>query len=94
MDPITLTLIFLIIAAVFVIDFYKRQNSRVTDNLHADNLKQLLTMRALEHKFSDEKSDETDPQLTVNQITELISYYETGKIPAETFKSQMDSLLN
>lgn len=94
MDPLTLMIIVAIVAGIFIIDLYKRQNDRITSNLHADNLKQLLTISALEYKFGAGVNAETEPQSTVNEITQLISRYERGEIQTDVFQSQMDYLLN
>jgi hypothetical protein len=94
MDPLTLMLIFTIVVVVFIINLYKRQNNKVTSNLHADNLKQLLTLRALEYKFSADADTETEPQSLLNEITQLINSYERGEMQADAFQSRMDHLLN
>lgn len=94
MDPAILIIIAAIVVTVLAIDLYKRQNERVTSNLHADNLKQLLTISALESRLRADVSKETEPQSALNEITRLISCYERGEIPAETFQEQMDCLLN
>jgi len=95
MDPITLIIILVIIASAIILDFYKRQEARITNNLHADNLKQLLTITALDYKFGQmDVISEDDRQVITNQITQLISSYDNAEIPAETFKKQMDNLLN
>jgi len=94
MDPATLIIIITIVVLIFMLDVYKRQNDKITSNLHADNLKQMLTLSALEHKFSADVTTETEPQSTVNEITRLINRYERGEIQAEAFQDQMDYLLN
>lgn len=96
MDPITLLIILVIIASAIILDFYKRQENRITNNLHADNLKQLLTITALDYKLGqldDNDISEDDRQIIAAQITQLISSYDNAEIPAETFKCQMDNLL-
>jgi hypothetical protein len=94
MDSTTLMIIAIIIVLIFVLDVYKRQNDKITSNLHADNLKQLLTISALEYKFKAAINTEAEPQLAVNEITQLINRYEHGEIPTEAFQNQMDYLLN
>ena len=94
MDPATLTIIVSIIVLIFVLELYKRQNDRITSNLHADNLKQWLTITALKYKFSAEISNENEQQSAVNEITNLINCYDRGEIPIDTFQDQMDHLLN
>lgn len=94
MDPTTLTIIISIIFLIFVLDLYKRQNERITSNLHADNLKQWLTITALEYKFSAEINNENEQQSAINEITNLINCYDRGEIPADAFQYQMDILLN
>jgi hypothetical protein len=94
MDPITLITIITIVVLIFVLDLYKRQNDRVTSNLHADNLKQLLTITALECKFNTDFNDEFEQQSAVAEITKLINRYERGEMHADVFQNQMDFLLN
>jgi hypothetical protein len=95
MDPVILSMIVAIIAVVLLLEFYKRQESRITNNLHNHNVKQLLTITALEHKFNDyDARDDNDRQLVANQITQLVNGYEKGEIPADVFQNQMDYLLN
>jgi len=95
MDPITLAIIIAIIVVIIILDFYKRQQYRITSNLHADNLKQLLTITALDYKFSSADAiNETDPQLITTQITQLINCYERGEMHADAFQAQMDYLLD
>lgn len=94
MEPLTLMLIVaIVVIVVFIIDLYKRQNNRVTSNLHADNIKQLLVLRALEYKFSTGVTAETEPQSVINEIMQLINSYERGELQADAFQSQMDHLL-
>lgn len=93
MDPVTLLIIAVIAALIFVLDVYKRQNDRITSNLHTDNLKQLLTLSALEHKFSSDVSAEAEPQSALNEITQLVNSYERGEIQIDAFRDQMDRLL-
>ena len=95
MDPVILFIIISIVAAIFLLSLYKQQEDRVTNNLHNDNLKQLLTLSALEHKFSHYNiDDESDRQSITNQITQLVNGYEKGKINADAFQKQLDYLLN
>jgi len=94
MDPITLLIILVIIASAIILDFYKRQQDRITNHLHTDNLKQLLTITALDYKLGQmDDVSEDDRQLIAAQITQLISSYDNAEIPTETFKNQMDNLL-
>ena len=95
MDPMTLFVIIAIILSVIVIDFYKRQNDRVTNNLHTDNLKQLLTITALDYKYGQMgNSNDSDRQVLAGELTQLISSYEKAEISSENFQEQMDNLLN
>jgi hypothetical protein len=94
MDPLTLTIIITIIALIIVLELYKRQNEKVTSNLHADNLKQMLTLAALEYKFNTGMSATDENQSDADEITGLINRYERGEIQAESFRRQMDNLLN
>jgi hypothetical protein len=95
MDPMTLSVIIAIILSVIVIDFYKRQKDRVTINLHTDNLRQLLTITALDYKYGRAGgNDEIDHQLLTSELTQLISSYEKAEISSESFQEQMDNLLN
>ena len=95
MDPATtLITIVVIVALIFILDVYKRQNDKVTSNLHADNLKQMLTMSAMEYRYNTDVSAESERQSTINEITQLISCYERGEIQADAFQDQMDFLLN
>jgi hypothetical protein len=95
MDPAILFIIITIVVVVFLLTLYKQQENRVTGNLHNDNLKQLLTLNALEHKFSHYSvNDDDDSQSITNQITLLISTYEKGNINTDAFQKQMDYLLN
>jgi hypothetical protein len=94
MDPAILLIIATIIVLILVLDVYKRQNDKITSNLHADNLKQMLTISAIEYKVNTGISAETEPQLPVNEITQLINRYERGEIQADDFQHRMDHLLN
>jgi hypothetical protein len=95
MDSITLSVIVVIISAVIIIDIYKRQMDRVTINLHTDNLKQLLTITALEYIYGQEDtSHDADHQVITSELAQLISSYEKAEISSESFKKQMDYLLN
>lgn len=94
MDPLTLMIIIAIVIGIFIIDLYKRQNDRITSNLHTDNLKQQLTISALEYKFKADVSAASEPQSTINEITQLINRYERGEIYTDVFQRQMDYLLN
>jgi len=95
MDSVTLSVIVTIIVSVIVIDIYKRQKDRVTVNLHGDNLKQLLTITALDYKYGDaDNTNDADHQLLTNELTELISSYEKAEISQESFQKQMDYLIN
>jgi len=94
MDPVILFTIITIVVAISLLSFYKQQENRVTANLHNDNLKQLLTITALEQKFSHyHVNDENDRQLITNQIVQLVNGYERGEIHADVFQNQMDYLL-
>jgi hypothetical protein len=95
MDPIVLFAIIIITAAIIVIDFDKRQKDRVTTNLHTDNLKQLLTITALEYCFSiSDNKNENDSQVITTQITQLVNSYEQGDMETNIFEEQMDYLLS
>lgn len=94
MTSLTLTIICVIVAFIFIINLYKSQNDKITSNLHADNMKQLLTISALEYKFSAGVNTETEPQSAANEITQLINSYGRSEMQADAFQSQMDSLLN
>jgi hypothetical protein len=95
MDSVTLSVIVTIIASVIVVDIYKRQKDRVTVNLHGDNLKQLLTITALDYKYGNaDNTNDADPQLLTNELTQLISSYEKAEISQENFQKQMDHLIN
>jgi hypothetical protein len=94
MDPLTLIMIITIIALIIVLDLNKRQNEKVTTNLHTDNLKQQLTLAALEYKYSTGVDEEAKPNQDADEINRLIQRYEHGEIPTELFRHQMDYLLN
>lgn len=94
MDPNILLIIIAIVALILVLDVYKRQNDKITNNLHVDNRRQFLTLSALEYRNQAEAHTEIESQLTVNEITRLISSYERGEMSADVFQRQMDYLLN
>jgi len=95
MDSVTISVIVAIIASVIVVDVYKRQKDRITVNLHGDNLKQLLTITALDYKYGNaDNATDADPQLLTNELTELISSYGKAEISQESFQQQMDQLMN
>ena len=95
MDSVTLSVIIIIIASVIVVDIHKRQKDRVTVNLHGDNLKQLLTITALDYKYGNAvNTTDAEHQLLTNELTQLISSYEKAEISQENFKQQMDHLIN
>ncbi|MFI5157664.1 MAG: hypothetical protein ACHQF4_02295 [Sphingobacteriales bacterium] len=50
MDLESLYTIVIIIVAIIIVEFYKRERNKVTTNLHSNNLKHLLTITALEYK--------------------------------------------
>ena len=95
MDSVTLSVIVTIIASVIVVDIYKRQKDRVTVNLHGDNLKQLLTITALDYMYGNvANANDADSQLLTNELTQLINSYEKAEISQENFQKQMDHLIN
>ncbi|SDS17469.1 hypothetical protein SAMN05216490_0674 [Mucilaginibacter mallensis] len=95
MDSVTLSVIVTIIISVIVVDIYKRQKDRITVNLHGDNLKQLLTITALDYKYGDaDNTNDDDHQLLTNELTALINSYEKAEISQESFQKQMDYLIN
>jgi len=94
MDSVTISVIVTIIASVIVVDVYKRQKDRITVNLHGDNLKQLLTITALDYKYGNaDNAYDGDPQLLTSELTQLISSYERAEISQESFQQQMDQLM-
>jgi hypothetical protein len=94
MDLKTLYTIIAIIAAIIILEFYKRERNRVTANLHTDNLKQLLTITALEYQSGQWNSiNKSERKQIKKKIAVLVDGYEKGEIPSPLFQRKMDDLL-
>jgi len=94
MDLKLVYVIIAIIAAIIIIEFYKRESNRVTANLHTDNLKQLLTITALEYQSGHwNHVNENQRKLIEKKISLLVDSYERGEIQSPAFQRKMDDLL-
>lgn len=96
MDLESLYTIIVIIAAIVIVGFYKRERNRVTSNLHTDNLKQLLTITALEHQYNhwDQSTiNDNEREIIEKKISMLVESYKKGEMQITTFQKKMDALL-
>ena len=95
MDSNTLYTIIAIIAAIIILEVYKRERNRVTSNLHNDNLKQLLTIATLDYKYGNWQTiNETDRKQIEKKLTVLVNQYEKGELHSSAFQKKVDGLLN
>ncbi|WP_461451110.1 hypothetical protein [Mucilaginibacter sp.] len=94
MDSKLIYIIITIIAAIAIVEFYKREQNRVTSNLHTDNLRQLLTITALEYQFDRwSPVNENERKTIESKILQLVNSYEKGEIRSSTFQYKMDRLV-
>ena len=94
MDFELLYIIIAIVVAIFIVELYKRENNRITTNLHADNLKQLLTLTALEYQENRlEVVNESERPLIEKKVALLVDNYEKRKIQSSVFQKKMDDLI-
>jgi len=94
MDLKLLYTIIAIVAAIIILEFYKRERNRVTANLHNDNLRQLLTITALEYQSGQwNVINDVQRKQVERKITLLVDSYEKGEIPSLAFQQKMDNLL-
>ena len=94
MDLKLLYTIIAIVAAIIILEFYKRERNRVTANLHNDNLRQLLTITALEYQSGQwNVINDVQRKQVEKKITFLVDSYEKGEIPSLAFQQKMDNLL-
>jgi len=95
MDLKSLYMIIVIIAAIIIVEFYKRERNRVTANLHSDNLRNLLTITALEyqHTHSADIINDNERELIEKKISLLVSSYEKGEMQGAVFQKRMYTLL-
>jgi len=94
MDLTSLYTIVIIIAAILILEFYKRERDRVTVNLHTNNLKHLLTITALEYKHTHgDTVNDNEPQLVDKKISSLVNSYEKGEIQNSVLQKKVYSLL-
>jgi len=95
MDLRSLYTIIAIIAAIVIVEFYKRERNRVTANLHTDNLKQLLTITALDYQLGHwNHMNKNQRKQIEKKISLLVSSYEKGEIQSDDFQRKMDDFLN
>ncbi|WP_158989292.1 hypothetical protein [Mucilaginibacter sp. L196] len=94
MDLTSLYTIVIIIAAIIILEFYKRERDRVTVNLHTNNLKHLLTITALEYKHTrGDTIKDNEPELVDKKISSLVNSYEKGEIQNSVLQKKVYSLL-
>jgi hypothetical protein len=88
-------MIIVIIAAIIIVEFYKRERNRITANLHSDNLKNLLTITAIEyqHIHSVDIVNDSESELIEKRISLLVSSYEKGEMQEAVFQKKMYTLL-
>jgi hypothetical protein len=94
MDLKSLYVIIVLIVAIIIVELYKRERNRVTTNLHTDNLKQLLTITALEYQSGHwDNVNEIQKKQIEKKISLLVDSYEKGEIKSNAFQRKMDGLL-
>lgn len=94
MDLKLLYTIVIIIVATIIVEIYKRERNKVTINLHSNNLKQLLTINALEYKHTHWDTISNDEQKLVDKkISLLVNSYEKGEIKNSMLQKKVYSLL-
>lgn len=101
MDPIMMLVIAAIIAAIILVEFNKRQNTKPVDNHISADVQQLYLLKAAEHKIEViedmQKSIGNANKVKANVETELANLttaFENGEIPLKEFNLKLDSLLN
>ena len=93
MDLKVLCIIIVIIAAIIIEEFHKREKNRIRTNLHADNFKTMLTISALEYQHSHFDIVNHEHKLTEEKIALLVKSYEKGEIENSVFQERMRVLL-
>jgi len=94
MDLKSLYMIVIIIMTTIIVEFYKRERDKVTTNLHANNLKDLLTITALEYKHSHwDTINHNGCDLVDKKISSLVNSYEKGEIKSSVLQKKVYSLL-
>jgi hypothetical protein len=94
MDLKSLYAIAIIIMATIIVEFYKRERDKVTANLHTNNLKDLLTITAMEYKHSHwDPINDNECALVDKKISSLVNSYERGEIQSSVLQKKVYSLL-
>ena len=94
MDLKSLYAIVIIIMATIIVEFYKRERDKVTANLHTNNLKDLLTITALEYNHSHwDAINDNERELADKKISLLVNSYEKGEIQSSVLQKKVYSLL-
>jgi len=103
MEPIMILVIAAIIAAIILVEFNKRQNTKAGDNSHITaDVQQLYLLKAAEHKIEVIEDLQKNAANTNNaivtsieqELTRLTGAFEKGDIKLKEFNLKLDSLLN